>query len=149
MAMLFSDYRDFTDEERKRFEQNHWDGFNDWLEDVAEHRGMTFEEAEKLAHGRVFSGRQGQANGLVDEVGGLDRAIALAKELAEIPADEKVTVVHYPKKKGLMDMIFGGGGSLNAVARWVVYRFIRDDLAQTWRMLSERPAYMMEDVRIE
>ncbi len=149
MALFFSSYRDFTEEERKRFEDDHWNGFNSWLEDVAEHRGMTFEEAEKLAHGRVWSGRQGAENGLVDEMGGLDRAIELARELAEIPAGDGVTVVHYPAKKGLLEAITGGEGGLTAAAHYVVYRLIRGDIAETWNMVTESRMYMMEDFSIE
>ncbi len=144
MALLFSDYRNFTPEERERFEDNHWDGFNLWLTDVAKRRGMTFGEAEKLAHGRVYTGNQARSNGLIDEVGGLDRAIELAKELAEIPADEKVTVVHYPKKKAIVASICEVVGNPTALLRWATYRFIREDLAATWRLLSRRPLYMME-----
>jgi protease-4 len=149
MALFFSDYRDFTEEEWDRFVTNHWDGFNHWLRDVAKHRGMTFEEAEKLAHGRVWTGRQGKKNGLVDELGGLDRAIEVAKELAEIPSDEKVTVIHYPKKKGFIESMLGGGGAFTAAARYVVYRFVRNDLAETWNMLEREPMYLMDDIKVE
>lgn len=148
-ALMFSDYRDFTKEEWDRFVENHWDGFNMWLKDVAEHRGMTFEEAEKLAHGRVWSGRQAKENGLIDYVGGLDKAIEIAKELAEIPADEKVTLLHYPKKKELLEVLLGGGGDLTTAANWVLYRYIREDLAETWRMLTEEPLYMTEEIAVE
>ena len=136
-ALLWSDSRDFTPEERARFEENHWQDFNAWLADVAVFRGMTFEEAEKLAHGRVFSGRQAKENGLIDEVGGLDRAIEIAKELAEIPADEKVTVVHYPEEKDIVDVILSGGDMVATATRWVLYRFIREDLARTVQTLEE------------
>jgi protease-4 len=148
MAQMWSSYRDFTDQERERFEDNHWDGFNTWLADVAEHRGMTFEEAEKLAHGRVWTGNQAKANGLIDEVGGLDKAIEIAKQMAEIPEDEDVTIVHYPEKQGFLDMILGGGGDATAVVRYLIYRFIRDDLAETWNMLTQRHLYMMEPMEI-
>ena len=127
-ADLFSSLSNFTDEQRARYEANHWDGFNQWLADVAEHRGMTFAEAEQLAHGRVWSGRQALANGLVDELGGFDRAVALAKELAEIPADEDVTIVHYPEKKSLFQTLTGGDGATTLVARWWLYRTIRSDV---------------------
>jgi protease-4 len=148
MAMFYSDLRDFTDEERERHQKNHWDGFNMWLRDVAEHRGMTFEEAEVLAHGRVWSGRQAKANGLIDEVGGLDTAIELAKELAEIPADEKVTLVHYPKKDtGLLSSILGGGFSQSV--QWAVYKYIHQDMLGTMRDLSSGPVYMMDETIIE
>ena len=68
-ATIMSDHRGFTPEQRARFEEDHWAGFNIWLEDVAKHRDMTFEQAERLAHGRVWSGRQAKENGLVDELG--------------------------------------------------------------------------------
>ncbi len=141
-ALFYSSLTDFDEKQWKIFTDNHWADFNAWLRDVAEHRGMSFEEAEKLAHGRVWTGRQGKENGLVDETGGMDRAIALARELAGVPEGDKVTVEHYPVKKGLIEE-FMSGGSFAAVAKYVVYRFIRDDLRETWNMAQSR-MYMME-----
>jgi protease-4 len=148
-ALLYSDYFDFTPEQRKRFEENHWAGFDMWLKDVAEHRKMTHEEITKLALGRVWTGRQAKANGLIDELGGLDRAIEVAKDLAKIPADQKVTVVHYPKKKGLFQALLGGGGGgLTAAANSAIYGYIRDDVAETWRMLASGDLYMLDEERV-
>ena len=145
-ALFYSEYADFTPEQRKRLEENHWAGFDMWLRDVAEHRKMSYEEITKLALGRVWTGRQAKANGLIDELGGLDKAIEVAKELAKIPADQKVTVVHYPKKKGFLQMLLGGeGGGLKAAANWVIYRYIREDVAETWRMLDGSNLYLMEE----
>lgn len=135
-ALMFSEHTNFTREQRERFVDDHWKGFNRWLADVAEYRGMSFEEAEKLAHGRVWTGRQAKENGLVDEVGGLDRAIELAKEEAGMDIAEEVTLVHYPKKKGLLASILGGDSPISAAFRWAVYRFIHDDLEQTYRYLA-------------
>jgi len=149
MALMYSDYRNFTPEERARFEKNHWDGFNDWLRDIAEHRGMTFEEAEKLAHGRVWTGRQAKANGLVDELGGLDRAIAVAKDLAGISEQEQVTLIHYPKKKGLLSLLFGGETDNASVIRWAIHRFMQDDLIATRKMFEEKPFYIMDNIVLE
>jgi protease-4 len=134
-ALMWSDKSDFTREQRARFVDDHWKGFNRWLADVAEYRGMTFEQAETLAHGRVWTGRQAQDNGLIDEVGGLDRAIELAKEEAGIDLAEEVTLVHYPKKKGLLASIMGGDSPLSAAFRWVLYRFLHEDLEQTYRYM--------------
>jgi protease-4 len=126
---------DFTPEQRKLFEENHWAGFNIWLEDVSKKRGIPLEDLKKLAMGRVWTGRQAVDNGLVDELGGLDRAIAVAKDLAGIPEDEKVTIEHYPKKKSLLELITAGQAGKAAV-RWVLYRMIRDDVAQSVELLS-------------
>jgi len=143
MAEFYSELRDFTDEERARFEEHHWAGFNQWLADVAQRRGMPFAEAEKLAHGRVWSGRQAMENGLVDELGGLDRAVAVAKELAGIPESEQVTLVHYPAKKSLFAMLREKDGSLaGATVRWLVLRAVHDDLAQAVALLGGNAALM-------
>jgi protease-4 len=144
MAQLYSDTRDFTEAEWARFQENHWDGFNRWLEDVAKHRGMGFEEAEKLAHGRVWTGRQAKENGLIDELGGLDRAVELAKELAEIPADEQVTLVHYPKKKSMMSMLLGNDSDRAALVRTAVYQMLREDINDTRQMLNQQLDLMDE-----
>ncbi len=139
MATIESDLRDFTPEERARFEENHWNGFNDWLRDVAEHRDMSFEEAEKLAHGRVWTGRQAVANGLVDEIGDLKHAIELAGQLAGIPADEQVTVEHFPKQKGLLESLMSGDSAAATAAHWIVYRTIREDVAETLDFVVQHP----------
>ena len=139
MATIESDLRDFTPEERARFEENHWNGFNDWLRDVAEHRDMSFEDAEKLAHGRVWTGRQAVANGLVDEIGDLKHAIELAGQLAGIPADEQVTVEHFPKQKGLLESLMSGDNAAATAAHWIVYRTIREDVAETLDFIVQHP----------
>jgi protease-4 len=127
-GLLWSDHRDFTDRERVLFEEHHWNSFNQWLRDISDFRGIPMGELEGLAMGRVWSGRQAKANRLIDEVGGLEKAISVAKELAEISADEEVTLVHYPKKKGLLATITGGSSGTDAI-RWLIYRFLRQDLA--------------------
>jgi len=70
---------------------------------------MTREELVKLAGGRVWSGRQAKANGLVDELGTLDDAIAHAKKLAGVPDDEKLEIKEYPKASSFLDKLSEGG----------------------------------------
>ena len=146
-ALMYSPFRDFTKDEREIFETDHWKGFNMWLQDVADHRGMTFEEAEKLAHGRVWTGRQGADNGLIDGTGGLDRAIEMARELGEIEEDEKVSIVHYPVKESFVESLMSGGG-FSVAARYVVWRFIRDDVSETWNMVTSSRMNMMQEMDI-
>ena len=63
---------------------------------------MKFEDVEPHAQGRVWSGTDGKKLGLVDELGGLETAIHIAKQRAGIPVDDEVTIVELPKK-GLFD----------------------------------------------
>lgn len=134
-TFLWSEFDDFTEEQTKRIEENHWNSFNIWLDDIAEVRGIPIEELKELAMGRVWTGRQAVASHLVDEIGGLDRAIQSAKELAGIPADEDVTIVHYPKEKGLVELILGGEMGESALQR-ALHKIIRHDLPESLRLLA-------------
>jgi protease-4 len=134
---MYSEHRDFTEEERARFEDNHWDGFNLWLQDVSKFRKIPLEKLETLAMGRVWTGRQAKENGLIDEIGGLETALSLAKELVNIPADQQVTIVDYPKKKGLLETLTSGGAGTAAI-RWMLYRFVREDLTQSLELLAAK-----------
>ncbi len=142
MALFNSELRDYTPAERARFEQNHWDDFNRWLEDVARRRGMSVEKARSLAEGREWTGRQAVDNGLVDELGGLDRAIELARELAEIPEKDEVKVLHYPEKQDFMDLLLSGGGNLTVGVRGVLYHTLHTELEETLRFLWSRRLYL-------
>jgi ClpP class serine protease len=66
---------------------------------------MPVEKVEQVAAGRVWTGAQARQHGLVDALGGLDRAIVLAKERAGIPAATEVEVVNYPPRKTLAEML--------------------------------------------
>jgi protease-4 len=64
---------------------------------------MSVAAVDKIAKGREWSGTQGKDLGLVDELGGFDRAIDVAKELAHIPADESIRIVRFPEEKSLFE----------------------------------------------
>jgi protease-4 len=110
-AGLFRETEKFNPDERKKFEDgmNHfyWDEF---LPKVAEGRRFPNVEAvNAIAQGRVWTGAQGRERGLIDEFGGLDRAVEVAKELAKIPADKDVRRVVYPTPRTFFQQFFGGG----------------------------------------
>jgi len=73
---------------------------------VAQARKRPFDQIEPLAQGRVWLGAQAKQNGLVDYLGGLDRAIDLVKQKAHIAANERVTLVPYPGKRSILDVLF-------------------------------------------
>ena len=104
-ADFFSDNRSFTDEERARFRHMIESGYQAFLERVAEGRGMTTDEVHAVAQGRVWSGQMALEHGLVDELGGLERAIALAKEKAGFDASDPFQLVVYPEKKSMFEAL--------------------------------------------
>jgi ClpP class serine protease len=73
---------------------------------------------DALGQGRVWTGQQAKQLGLVDALGGLDRAIALAKQSAKIPADSEVELVVYPPRRTLYDFFWN---QLGASARESAY----------------------------
>jgi protease-4 len=68
-------------------------GYREFLERVAESRGMSTEEVDQIARGRVWSGQDAHELGLVDSLGDLDDAIAAAAELAELGGEYEVTYI--------------------------------------------------------
>jgi protease-4 len=98
---------------------------------VAESRHSTPEKIDALAQGRVWTGRQAKQNGLVDQLGGLDQAIAVAKQRAKIPADSSVELVIYPPRKSFYEILsdqFSGSSESAAVARWLDAHLSRGEL---------------------
>ena len=98
-ATIFYPFENFTPAQRELLMKFLRDGYDAFLRGVAEGRKMSVEEADRLGRGRVWLGVQAKENGLVDELGGLERAVAMAKDLAGIPADRSVTYKIYPREK--------------------------------------------------
>jgi protease-4 len=111
-ADIYSPFAPFTPAQRVKVETFMQGFYQNFIGKVAESRKSTPEAIHRVAQGRVWTGRQALAHGLVDALGGLDTAVALAKEKAKIPAGEDVQLVVYPERRGLLDALseqFGGG----------------------------------------
>src|SRR4051794_29875374 len=121
-AEINSPARPYNAEEGKKLDEQLQSFYDQFVEKVAESRHSTPEKIDALAQGRVWTGRQAKQNGLVDELGGLDRAISIAKQRAKIPAESDVEVIVYPPRKSfyelLSDQISGTGDSM-AVSAWL------------------------------
>ncbi|WP_456407983.1 signal peptide peptidase SppA [Caldithrix abyssi] len=79
--------------------------YRDFVQKVARARKMSFDEAEKLARGRVWTGEQAFSLGLIDTVGTFYTALKIAKQRAGIPEAESVRLVYYPKQKSFLNEI--------------------------------------------
>lgn len=95
---MFTASRPFTNAERTAFAAMIDEGYADFKGKVAAGRKMPIEKVNEIAKGRVWTGVQAKANGLVDELGGLNVAVARAKALANIKA-EHVQLRLYPERK--------------------------------------------------
>jgi protease-4 len=104
-ADIDSDYTALTPDERQLLMRGIDESYRDFVDKVAKARRRKPDEIEPVAQGRVWLGSQAKQCGLVDETGGLDRAIELLKAKAKIPATEKVSVSVYPGRRSLFDLL--------------------------------------------
>jgi protease IV len=98
-ADIWSSTRDFTDVQWQRLQTFLDDIYVRFKQRVAEGRGMTLEQVEEVAKGRLWTGAEAVTRGLVDELGGFQRAVELAGELAGIPRERELSVAVYPRRR--------------------------------------------------
>ena len=109
-AGMFRETEKFTPEERAKFED--WiktTYYDDFVPKVAKGRNKNPEYIDSIGQGRVWTGSQGRERGLVDEFGGLDRAVEVAKELANIPKDKGVHRVILPYPRTFLQELWSSG----------------------------------------
>ena len=104
-ATLYSDYGGFTPTERERVEKMMKTVYKDFVSKAAAGRDKPFDEIDEIAQGRVWTGKQAKALGLVDELGGLDTALSLAKAQAGFADDDDVNLIVLPKQKPFLEEI--------------------------------------------
>lgn len=115
--------RNLTSDERELAERAIRTHYATFIRKVALGRGMTEEEVSTLAQGRIWSGSRAVRNGLIDEVGGLMGAFALARSMAGLSSDEEIDVVEYPKSRGFIKWPWRTGIGLKAPVddEWTAY----------------------------
>jgi protease-4 len=96
-ALMSSSNRGYTDGEWARVHAMLDAIYDDFTAKVADGRGLDRATVDALARGRVWTGADAHERGLVDELGGLDRAVELAKDLARLPADLDVEPRIFPR----------------------------------------------------
>ncbi|HEU4937364.1 MAG TPA: signal peptide peptidase SppA [Vicinamibacterales bacterium] len=118
-ADLYSPVRAFTTEERAKIQEQMQATYDAFVEKAAAGRNTTPERIDAIGQGRVWTGAQGKQLGLVDELGGLERALAVAKQRAKLAPDSEVEIVVYPGKKSFYDIVrdpFGASDRATALA---------------------------------
>lgn len=107
---LMDESKEWNAEEAALIEGFLEDIYDVFTSKAADGRGMSQDEIKAIAEGRVWTGLSAVRNGLVDDLGGLDDAIAAARELGGL--DDDIRVVFYPREKTIEEMIqelLGGG----------------------------------------
>ncbi|XP_054805241.1 serine protease SPPA, chloroplastic-like isoform X3 [Prosopis cineraria] len=112
--VLAAEQRPFRPDEAELFAKSAQHIYKQFRDKAAFSRSMTVERMEEVAQGRVWSGKAAASHGLVDAIGGLSRAIAIAKLKANIPQDRQVTLVEL-SRPSLAEILSGAGNTLAEV----------------------------------
>ena len=101
--------RAMTDETKRLFQLVIEEGYDDFIGRVATYRGMDKDEVDAVGQGRVWTGADALRHGLVDELGGLEEAVAFAAELVDMPDGEygrkPITIELSPTEQMIVDML--------------------------------------------
>jgi protease-4 len=130
-ALLWSSLGTWSPEERALVQKMMEDVYKIFVGRVAAGRGKSYEEIHKVAQGRVWTGAAALERGLVDEIGGLNQAIAHAEKLGGVSADAPLEV--YPPDPTLIDFMNSFTGGISAFAADAT-------LAQARQLLGDRAA---------
>ncbi|KAL2338251.1 hypothetical protein Fmac_012697 [Flemingia macrophylla] len=111
-----AEQRSFRPDEAELFSKSAQHAYKQFRDKTAFSRQMTVEKMEEVAQGRVWTGKDAASHGLIDAIGGLSRAVAIAKMKANIPQDRQVTVVELSRPSpSLPEILSGIGNSLVGV----------------------------------
>ena len=112
-ADAFSPSQPFDGADRTAFAASIDRTYDEFIARVARGRNLPPARVREIARGRVWTGAQAKGLGLVDQLGGLEEAIAKARQLARIPNDESVRFQRYPESKSpfaALSDLFGVSG---------------------------------------
>jgi protease-4 len=109
-ATMFTGTEDYTPAEWARFEAWLDRVYADFTDKVAEGRKLPKEKVLEIAKGRIWSGQDAKNLGLVDELGGYDTALKLAKKAAGVPESDEVKIVVYPREKSFLQSMIDRRG---------------------------------------
>lgn len=120
-------YRPMTDEEKAILQKYIEQGYNLFTKRCAEGRGLSQDSIKAIAEGRIYSGIDALSLGLVDELGGLNEAIAFAAQKANL---DSYSIKQYPATKTMMEQL------TEAFSGSVQERFIKLQLGENYQIFE-------------
>ena len=108
-ASMFSGNVEYTESGYERFQAWLDRVYEDFTGKVAEGRNLPLEQVLEVAKGRVWTGEDAMEVGLVDALGGYEKAYELAREALELAADAPIEVRSYPLERSPWDQLFSPG----------------------------------------
>jgi protease-4 len=122
-ATMWSTLVGYSEQARARLEAFLDQTYAAFVAGVSRGRGLSRDEVLRVAEGRVWTGQQAKDLGLVDELGGFDRALALAKETVGIAPQQAVELRQFPEAltpwQEVLELLNGSPGLIHAVGAWL------------------------------
>ncbi|CAK7323177.1 unnamed protein product [Dovyalis caffra] len=109
--LLAAEQRPLRADEAELFAKSAQNAYKQFRDKAAFSRSMPVDKMEDVAQGRVWTGQDAASRGLVDAIGGFSRAVAIAKQKANIPQDRQVTLVELSRPSPTLPEILSGIGS--------------------------------------
>jgi protease IV len=116
-----------SDAARQKLHESIEATYKSFVSKVATARKKTYDQIDPIAQGRVWMGAQALQNGLVDQTGGLDQAIALVRKKANLSPTGATNLVMFPPRRNLLDVLTSS--SPDALAEQEVSARVRKALA--------------------
>lgn len=104
-AKMWTGLQDYTPAEWQRFQSWLDRIYADFTNKTAEGRKLPLPKVLEVAKGRIWTGEDAKNLGLIDEVGGFDQALKLAKKAANIPDSEEVNIQRFPRRKSFLEAV--------------------------------------------
>ena len=125
-ASIDSEYYELDEQGRRKLREGVDTMYRTFVGLVAESRKKKPEAIYEVAEGRVWLGSDARNRELIDEMGGIDKAIALVKSKAKLGAEEKIRLVVYPPKQTLVEQLLARGGAGEVTLDGMVQREVRE-----------------------
>ena len=103
-----------SDAAQQKLHESIMETYKTFVSRVAAARRRTYDQIEPLAQGRVWMGTQARSSNLVDELGGLNRAVALVRQKAKLSAGGDTNLVLYPPKRSIWEFITQSSNDVDA-----------------------------------
>jgi protease-4 len=142
-AGMFRETEQFSADERAKFED--WikaTYYGDFVPKVAKGRNKPADFVDSVGQGRVWTGAQAKERGLVDDFGGLDKAVEVAKQLAKIPADKGVKRIVLPYPQTFLQQLLSNNNDDEATEtktreqRQAVLGMLPEDAQRAFRFMA-------------
>ncbi len=128
LADIDSESQPLSDAGRQKLHESIEATYVSFVSKVAAARKKSYDQIDPLAQGRVWMGAQALQNGLVDQLGGLDRAITVVRQRAKLSATGETNLILYPPRRTLFEVL--ASSSSNSVEDAMIERKLRERLPE-------------------